>query len=326
MKKQRLIGILAAAITVIALWFVPNILNNDYYQQVANTALIYTCVVLGLNFITGLTGQMVLGMSGVFAVGAYTASILYVKLGWNFFPCLLACVFAGVLVGLIIGFPCLRLKGIYLAICTIGFGEVVRLCATNLDGLTGGSIGMRQIGGIRFGPGLELVGSSQVYYVVLIVFVIFVWAAQRICKSQMGMAFKSVRDNEVAASTLGINIMAQKLKAFMLCCVYASVAGMLYAASTGYIAPTDFSYDMSVRYVMMLIIGGIGTVPGSIIGGIAVTVIPELLRFAQDYYWCCFGIVTVLMVVLRPYGLYSILADGWRKVKRKRDAKAIAAK
>lgn len=324
--KKKWIGTCVSLAVIIFLCFIPQFLHNDYYQQVANTALIYTCVVLGLNFITGLTGQMVLGMSGVFAIGAYTSSILYVKLGWTFFPCLAACIIAGVLVGLLIGFPCLRLKGIYLAICTIGFGEVVRICATNLDGLTGGSIGLRQVGGIRFTQSLQLIGTSQVYYVILFFFLLFIWMASKICNSQMGMAFRSVRDNEVAASTLGINVMTQKLKAFALCCVFASIAGMLYAASTGYIAPTDFSYDMSVRYVMMLIIGGIGTVPGAVFGGIAVTVIPELLRFAQNYYWLCFGIVTVLIVVLKPYGLYSIVNGQYRKWKRKREQRLAANK
>lgn len=325
MKKNQIIKWSVLAVLVIVLCFAPRILNNNYYQQVANNALIYTIVVLGLNFITGLTGQMVLGMSGVFAIGAYVSSILYLR-GWTFFPCLLAVIVAGILVGVIIGFPCLRLKGIYLAICTMGFGEIVRICASNLENLTGGTIGLRDIGGVHFTQSLALMGQRNVWYVILAFFVIAVWFASRVQHSPLGMTFLSLKDNETASSTLGINIMAQKLKAFILCCVFASIGGMLYAASTGYIAPTDFSYDMSVRYVMMLIIGGIGTVPGAIIGGITVTVVPELLRFASNYYWLCFGAVTVVMVVLKPYGLYSIFRDLYKKLTgKKRTAPAAPA-
>lgn len=318
MKRKRNIRLLCLAVLAVLMCFIPRILNNIYYQQVLNNALIYTIVVLGLNFITGLTGQMVLGMSGVFAVGAYTSAILYQRFGAGFFPCLLAVTAGGILVGLVIGFPCLRLKGIYLAICTMGFGEIVRICVTNLDDLTGGAIGIRDIGGIYFTKDLALVGQDQVWYAILVFFFLAVAFAWRVNQSPMGMAFLSLKDNETAASTLGISIMSQKLKAFVLCCVFASIGGMLYGASTGYIAPTDFSYDMSVRYVMMLIIGGIGTVPGAIIGGLAVTIIPEVLRFANDYYWFCFGAVTVLIVVLKPYGIYSVVMDIAKKIRSRR--------
>lgn len=319
MNKKSL-KLLALGIIAACMCFVPQLLNNTYYQQVLNNALIYTIVVLGLNFITGLTGQMVLGMSGVFAIGAYVPAILLQKFGWTFLPCLFAVIISGILVGVVIGFPCLRLKGIYLAICTMGFGEIVRICATNLDKVTGGAIGLRDIGGLHFTENLSLMGQREVWYGILAAFFLAVWFASKIQKSPIGMTFLSLKDNETASGTLGINVMSQKLKAFVMCCVFAAIAGMLYSASTGYIAPTDFSYDMSVRYVMMLIIGGIGTVPGAIIGGITVTIVPEVLRFANNYYWLCFGIVTVLMVVLKPYGLYSIWKDMERKLKKRKVA------
>lgn len=325
MKLRKNLKLPGLVVLVVLMCFIPQILNNIYYQQVLNNALIYTIVVLGLNFITGLTGQMVLGMSGVFAIGAYTSAILYQRYGATFLPCLLAVIAAGILVGLVIGFPCLRLRGIYLAICTMGFGEIVRICATNLDGLTGGAIGLRDIGGVHFTDEIILSGQRQVWYVILVFFFLAVGFAARVHKSPMGMAFLSLKDNETASGTLGINIMSQKLKAFILCCVFAAIGGMLYGASTGYIAPTDFSYDMSVRYVMMLIIGGIGTVPGAIIGGVAVTIIPEILRFANNYYWLCFGIVTVVIVVVKPYGIYSIIMDIRRKAEHKRTERGDAA-
>ncbi|MCI8506134.1 MAG: branched-chain amino acid ABC transporter permease [Lachnospiraceae bacterium] len=318
--NRKSVKLPALGLIAVCMCFLPQLLNNTYYQQVLNNALIYTIVVLGLNFITGLTGQMVLGMSGVFAIGAYVPAILLQKFGWTFLPCLLAVVFSGILVGVVIGFPCLRLKGIYLAICTMGFGEIVRICATNLDGITGGAIGLRDIGGIHVTKGIVLMGQKQVWYVILAAFFLAVWFASKIHESPIGMTLLSLKDNETASSTLGIHVMSQKLKAFVMCCVFAAIAGMLYSASTGYIAPTDFSYDMSVRYVMMLIIGGIGTVPGAIIGGITVTIIPEILRFADNYYWLCFGAVTVLMVVLKPYGLYSVFKDVEGRLKKRKAA------
>jgi branched-chain amino acid transport system permease protein len=182
----------------------------------------------------------------------------------------------------------------------------VRLVLNNLPDLTGGSIGLRNVGGIKIWDGLKITGRINMYYAILIFFFIFLWIAWKVTKSPLGMAFLSIKDNELAAGTLGIDVSKQKLKAFTFCCIYTSIAGSLYAATLGFLIPYDFNYDMSVRYVMMLVIGGIGTVEGSILGAILITVLPEALRFLQNIYWILFGAVTVIMVVLHPKGLVAI--------------------
>lgn len=306
----------------VILCFLPQILNNNYYQQIANMAIIYAIAVLGLNFITGLTGQMMLGLAGVFAIGAYTSGILQTKLGLGYIPCLLASVVTGIIVAIIIGVPCFRLRGIYLAIATIGFGEIVRLAISNLEKLTGGTIGLRNVGGFRLTSTITISGTRNIYYVLVVFFLLFLWVAWKASKSPWGMTLIAVKDNEVAAGTLGINYASQKIKAFIFCCIFTSVAGSLYTATIGYITPYDFSYDMSVRFVMMLIIGGIGTISGPILGAFLITILPEALRFMQNYYWILFGGITVVMVVVRPQGLISIpfaVREYWKKIKARKD-------
>jgi branched-chain amino acid transport system permease protein len=159
------------------------------------------------------------------------------------------------------------------------------------------------------------------YYFILIFFFFFLWVAWKIAKSPIGMSLLSIKDNELAAGTLGIDISKQKLLAFTFCCVFTSVAGVLYAATLGFLIPYDFNYDMSVRFVMMLVIGGITTVGGSILGAIIITVLPEALRFLQNFYWILFGIVTILMVVLHPKGLVAIPFTIGNMIKERQNRK-----
>ncbi|MGI6160518.1 MAG: branched-chain amino acid ABC transporter permease [Christensenellales bacterium] len=290
---------------VVALCFVPFITDNDYYHKLFNRSLINIIVVLGLNFITGLTGQMNLGMAGIFALGAYTSALLTTKLAVSPWIGLLAAVFMGVIIGLMLGWPSLKVKGIYLALTTIGFGEIVRLVLTNAASFTGGPQGVLNIPSYSF-FGIDLSKDSELYYMLLAITILAVIIAVRVINSRWGRSFKAIRDNDTAVEACGINVANIKITAFVLSAVFTSVAGALYAHLYGYINPSDFNFVMSVRFIMMLMFGGVGSVPGNIIGGTVITLLPEFLRFLQDYYWLIFSVIVFLCVMFLPDGVVSL--------------------
>ncbi|TQI68318.1 branched-chain amino acid ABC transporter permease [Clostridium sp. KNHs216] len=283
----------------------PLLVSNSYTQSLFVQVVINIVVVMGLNFITGLTGQMNLGTAGIFALGAYTSAILNTRLGWNPWMCLLASIVMGAVIGIGLGYPSLRVKGVYLSLTTIGFAEVVRLMITNQPDLTGGVQGVLNIEKFSI-FGFQFNSNQSIYYLYLSIAILLVWVAHRIVNSKWGRSFKSIRDNSEASEALGINISSLKIQAFVLTSIYTCIAGSFYSHFMGYLSPTPFTMDFSINYVLMLIIGGIESVPGCILGAILVTLVPEILRFLQNYYWLVFSIITLLFIVFLPYGIVSL--------------------
>lgn len=284
----------------------PVFVTKNYYQMLLCQAFINIIVVLGLNFITGLTGQMNLGTAGIFAIGAYISALLSVNFSISPWICLLLAIGAGYLIGRGLGYPSLRVKGVYLALTTMGFGEIIRLLATNLENVTGGNHGVNNIPGFNF-FGIQIDDAKSFYYFLLIFTVIMVVISLRIINSKWGRAFKAIRDNIDAVEGSGIDVADIKIKAFTIAAIYGCIGGALYANLMGYINPTGFSLDFSFSYLIMLMLGGIGTVGGSILGAILVTILPEFLRFLQDYYMLIFGVIGLLFAIFMPYGLISIV-------------------
>ncbi|WP_313154310.1 branched-chain amino acid ABC transporter permease, partial [Lacrimispora sp.] len=199
----------------------------------------------------------------------------------------------------------LRVSGVYLALTTIGFSEIVRILMTNLTGLTGGALGVTGI------PPFSILGhkfqtNKEIYYLYLIIAVILIFNAYRIVNSKWGRAFLAVKDNPDAVEAGGINIASIKILAFTLAAVYATVAGSLYAHYVGFINPSAYNLEYSINYVVMLVIGGLGSVPGNVLGAILVTLVPEFLRFMENYYWLVFSIITLLFVIFMPNGIVSL--------------------
>jgi len=302
-KKSIVQPVLAVALVAAVVVYFN--LSNDYIQSVMGLIL-YNCIlVLGLNFITGLTGQMNLATAGMAAMGAYTYGILTTAGGWNPWVALFAMLSVGLALGLGLGYPSLRLKGFYLALTTIGFSEIIRLLATNLQ-ITGGVIGLNHIE--RLSTFFFVPVRMTDYFYILLFFTIFATLfAWKIVNSKFGRAFKAIRDNPEAAEASGINVARLKIQAFTLAAIYAAVAGALYAGYMVYINPTAFTVLHSQNYVAMLMIGGIGTVPGNIIGAFIVTALPEMLRGFQDYYWIMFCTVCLVMAIFVPDGLYPLI-------------------
>lgn len=301
MKKSFIIALAAIIIAAV----LPLFITNNYHLNLMIQVLINIIVVVGLNFITGLTGQMNLGTAGIFSMGAYTSSLIATKLGVNPWLCLIAAIFMGLLIGLGLGYPSLRVSGVYLALTTIGFSEIVRILMTNLTKLTGGALGVTGIPTFSI-FGYKFVSNKQVYYLYFVIALILIFVAYRIVNSKWGRAFLAVKDNPEAMEAGGVNIASIKILAFTLAAVYATIAGSLYAHYIGFINPSAYNLEFSINYVVMLVIGGIGSVPGNIIGAILVTIVPELLRFMENYYWLVFSIITLLFVIFLPYGITSL--------------------
>lgn len=246
MKKEqklifRLLPLLIAAVIAALL---PQMIRNEYYMTIACQILIYLIAVCGLNFITGLTGQMNLGTAGMFAMGAYVSGLLNVKLGVSPWLGLVAALCVGWLIGKALGYPSLRLRGVYLSLTTIAFTEIIRMLLNNMKGVTNGAQGLRGIERYNF-FGYRIEGTIPYYYMVLIVAILVVWFAWRIVNSKWGREFKAVRDNIDAVESCGIDVAKVKIRAFTLAAMLGSFAGALYAHLIGYINPESFTVDLS---------------------------------------------------------------------------------
>ena len=283
----------------------PLIVTDSYNRGVFTIILINSITVLGLNFITGLTGQMNLGTAGIMAIGAYTSALLSVKAGVSPWLTLIVSMVMGLAIGLGLGYPSLRVQGVYLALTTIGFSEVVRMLLSNFQ-WTNGSRGVNGIPNLNL-PGLDGGDPLIRYYIYLALVVIAVTIAFRITNSKYGRLFKAIRDNYEAVQACGVNIATPKIMAFTLAAVYGCIAGSLYALHMGFISPSVYTFDYSTTFVVMMILGGIGSVPGCVLGAIICTILPEKLRFLGNWYWIVFSIIILLMILFRPYGLISLL-------------------
>lgn len=297
---------IAVAVAAVLLLLLPLAVKTNYVLILIDQSLINVICVLGLNYITGLTGQTNLGMGAIFGLGAYTSALLSVRCGLNPFLCLPAVILMGLIIGQSLGRPSLRVNGIFLALTTISFGEIIRLLLTNMQGLTYGTLGVSRIPSYSI-AGISFSTPRSFYYLALIFTVVSIILCNRIVNSRWGRELKAIRDNDESVEACGINMARVKVIAFTLCSVFGCIAGALYAHLICYIHPTDFDSDLSIRFLMMLMLGGIGSVPGIILGAVIVTVLPEMLRFMEDYYMLVFSAILLIFAIFRPYGLISIV-------------------
>lgn len=293
--------------------------------DIATLAMIYVMLGLGLNIVVGFAGLLDLGFVGFYAVGAYTYGLLFHWLGWSFWEALpLAGAFAA-LFGFVLGFPVLRLRGDYLAIVTLGFGEIIRLMLVNLTDWTGGPDG---ISGIPKPTlfGFEMTRSASVegaqtfhqmlgiefnslhlviflYLMALMLAVATLWFSNRLIRMPIGRAWEALREDEIACRSLGLNPMAIKLSAFTLGAMFAGLGGAFFAARQGIVSPESFSFIESALILAIVVLGGMGSQMGVIVAAILITVLPELAREFSEYRMLIFGLVMILMMVWRPQGL-----------------------
>jgi branched-chain amino acid transport system permease protein len=275
---------------------------SNYWVNVAVVVLSYVVLGLGLNIVVGFAGLLDLGYVAFYAVGAYIGAILITQFGWNIWLCIPVAGITAALFGVLIGAPTLRLRGDYLAIVTIGFGEITRITINNLTGLTGGPNGVFGI------PKPQILGVSftepiYFYYLLLALAGVAVLLSQRLLFSRIGRAWTYLREDELAARVMGVNAARFKLMAFAFGAFWAGIAGAIFSSRIGIAAPESFTFLESILIVVIVVIGGMGSIPGVIAGATAMILIPEILRPLLTYRFLIFGIVLILVMRFRPEGL-----------------------
>ena len=276
-----------------------------YFVFLATLVAVNAVVAIGLNLLSGYTNQLSFGHAGFLAVGAYTAAILTLRAPALPVPLtLLAAGLVTALVGLALGIPCLRLDGLYLAMATLAFGFVVTEAITNLDSLTHGNDGLR-VPLARLGPWLLDTDRSR-YYLTLAVAAAMILAALNVAATRTGRAFLAIRSSEIAAQASGINPAALKTVAFVLSAFYTGVAGGLFAFAVGFLSPDAFDVFLSVDFLVMIILGGLGSVWGSVAGAAIVTVLNDSLAGFQAYRPLVFGAIMIAGMLFMPGGLAAM--------------------
>ncbi len=289
----------------------PLLVGNDYHLTVMGTAYIFAIATVGLNLITGYTGQFNLAHSGFMAVGAYTVGILTVD---HQVPFWIAFVLSGVVtaaLGFFIGILSLRLKGHYFSIFTLCVGYIMFLLIEKWESLTHGTVGIigipapAAIGALSFDTPLAL------YYLAFFWLVVGMWVMRRIVNSLLGRTFMAIRNGDELAESLGINLMRNKVLAFMLSVFYAGLAGGLYAGYVRFIGPGVAGVEHTFDMTMYMLIGGLGTLLGPLLGALAMPWLTQYLQFLQEYRFLVFGPILILLVIFVPHGIVGSYL-GWR--------------
>lgn len=304
-KERRILVPTLILVSVFALVF-PFIFSL-YQTNIMITGLIYVMLGLGLNIVVGLAGLLDLGYVAFYAVGAYVYALLNHHFGLGFWAVLPIGAGVGAFFGILLGFPVLRLRGDYLAIVTLGFGEIIRLILENWNEFSFGPSGIANISRPSF-FGIDFSvhnGTIYIYYIMigLVLFTIFV--VNRLQNSRIGRAWIALREDEVACQAMGIDKRATKLTAFALGATWAGVAGVIFAAKTTFINPACFTIWESIIILCIVVLGGMGSIIGVIVGSLVLILLPEYLRAFSEYRMLIFGSVLVLMMVFRPGGIIS---------------------
>ncbi len=325
-SRYRNQGLLLVVLVLVSLpaWASP------YTVNILTTALIYITLGLGLNIVVGVSGLLNLGYVAFYAIGAYTYALLNHYFGLGFWVCLPLGALTATVLGLLLGFPVLRLRGDYLAIVTLGFGEIVRLVLVNLGDVTRGPRGIPNISPPSFfgidlnatvkpflqkvwpfmNPSMDL-NKAMIFFIILAVVVITILAVFRLENSRLGRAWLALREDEIACQAMGVDRTRTKLTAFALGATWAGLAGVVFASQVTFINPSSFTFMQSVMILSIVVLGGMGSIPGVIIGAVVLIILPEAMRAFSDYRMLLFGAAMVLMMVFRPGGLIQSVRQAY---------------
>jgi branched-chain amino acid transport system permease protein len=294
-------GGLVLAVLVVGV-LIPQMTQNQYYLGVAFQAEMLMCLALGLNIVVGYAGMLDLGFAAFFAIGAYTTGILSTKEHWSIIASIAPGVAIAVVCALIIGFPTLRLRSDYLAVVTLGFGEIIQTIAINLN-QTGGPTGIYAIPALTLGS-VVVTSNTGYYYVFFVLVIVFALFSTRLRGSRLGRAWLCIREDEDAAKAMGINTNHYKLYAYVFGAVLGSITGSLYAPALTAISPASFGFSESLLIVMAVAIGGLGSIWGVMFGAAVVEIFPEVFRSFAQARLLVFGVLLVILMVGRPRGLF----------------------
>lgn len=292
------------SILLILIAFIPFYGLSPYVMRIIIISGIYIILATSLNLLTGFTGQVSLGHAAFYGIGAYTSAILTINYD---LPFLIALMIAGLFAaffGFLLGLPTLRLEGTYLSIVTLGFCEIARIVELNWMSLTRGPMGIPGIPSPKI-FGLIIDQDNEYFYLIFILAAVTIIVVNNIINSRIGRALISIKEDELASEAMGVNILNYKVIAFTLSAFFAGIAGSFYAHYATFIDPQSFTFDESIQTLSMVILGGMGSIPGTIIGAIVLVVIPEFLRDLQEYRMLIYGVILVVMMLIRPQGIFG---------------------
>ncbi|MBI1820325.1 MAG: branched-chain amino acid ABC transporter permease [Nitrospirae bacterium] len=299
-KSPRFLKIAKGAGVVILLGL-PLGLDN-YQLDVLTMAGLYIVLALGLNIVVGFAGLLDLGYAAFYAVGAYSYALISTHFHLSFWLALPVGAFFSGCFGFALGVITLRLKGDYLAITTLGFIQILHLVLNNWDSVTHGPKGILGVSHPQIG-GFSFTQPVHYYYLILVIVFIAIVSIQRINYSRIGRAWIAIREDEIAAESMGLNTTKLKVFAFVLGASWAGIAGTFFAGKFGFVSPESFTFFESILILSMVVLGGIGSIPGVVLGALILIILPEALRQVSEYRMLVFGLAMILMMVLRPQGM-----------------------
>jgi branched-chain amino acid transport system permease protein len=312
-------NIIGSALMMFAIVF--PFLFSTYQTNIMTTALMYVVLGLGLNIVVGLAGLLDLGYVAFYAVGAYTYALLHYHFGLGFWVVLPIGGLLAALFGILLGIPVLRLRGDYLAIVTLGFGEIIRLILENWGSFSQGPSGISNIArpGL-FGIEMSLNAAIVYTYYIMVLFVIItIFFVNRLQDSRLGRAWIALREDEIACQAMGIDKMKTKLVAFSLGAFWAGIIGVVFAAKTTFINPASFTFLESAIILSIVVLGGMGSIVGVIIGALVLILMPEYLRALSEYRMLAFGAILVCMMVFRPQGIIASVRRTYKYAPQNRE-------
>jgi len=342
MGRGNLIALIVFAVVIVVF---PLVFANPYYLRVINFAGIFGIVCIGLSLLLGYAGQISIGQAGFFAIGAYTSGILTAQFGYSVWFGFLCGIFLNCVVAFIVGIPTLKLRGHYLAMATLGIGEIIHIIALadtedftsliqsigeklgyNSDklydalepymGLTGGPSGLPGIPALGIGS-WEVTTPVEWFYVIWFVVFVSMVLSLNLIHSRIGRALRAIHGNEEAARAMGVNTPRLKVGIFVISAVLGSIGGSLYAHYVTFISPGTFSINESILFVVMVAVGGMMNVWGAVIGSVIMTILPESLRFFHDYDILMYGLVLLVIMMFTPDGIVGLAQRTYRSLKSK---------
>ena len=285
-------------LALLVIWVILTMMiKNRYYTHLIFMVTIYAVMACGLNIVVGITGLANMSQAAFFGIGAYVAAILSTEFGMPFYVNLLAAALVSMVFGLALGAPTLRLKGFYLSLATIGFAQVLRIIELNWLSLTKGPMGITAIPGAQI-FGHKFTKADYVYY-ALVILIIILYVTDRLLHAKIGRALNAIKNDEVAAKSLGINITYYKIFAFALSSFFAGMVGAVYAQYISFVSPDSFVQSDSTTLLCMVILGGSGTLYGPILGAFVLILVPEILRFADNYRLIFVGVVMIVGIIAK---------------------------
>jgi len=293
---------------------IPVFMENKYYFIILNVIGLNTIVVVGLNLLIGFAGQISLGHAAFYGLGSYFSGVLTVNYGIPLWPAMLVGMLATGGVAYIIGYPSLKLRGHYLVMATLGFSIIVYILMGELEQFTGGHDGLIGIPHLSIG-GLLFDNDLKNFYLIWTFVFFSILVSRNLLNSRVGRALRAIHGSEVAANSLGINTASYKVKVFVLSAMYASVSGSLYAHYITFISPSTYDFYYSIQVVTMVIVGGMGSLWGSLLGAAVLTSISEALHIAKQYHIIAYGVFLCLVLVFLPEGILVGIHNYYQKRK-----------